>query len=188
MHEDLSGERSSFVTHLECAATGRRHEAGRLHGLSEAGKPLLVRYDLPRQARALDRRALAGRAPDIWRYRELLPVARAENIVSLGENITPLIAAPETTRRLGGTTLLVRDEGWLPTGSFKARGLSVAVSMAKERNASFSALLLLNLLLGEPALSQSVEEGAGGRFRVCEASAPGVPKTSILIDSRTGQG
>ena len=140
MQDNLTGERPSFVSHLECAATGRRHEAGRLHGLSEAGKPLLVRYDLARLAMTLDRRALVERAPDMWRYRELLPVGRAENIVSLGETMTPLIAAPATARRLGGTTLLVKDEGRLPTGSFKARGLSVAVSMAKELGVRRAAL------------------------------------------------
>lgn len=140
MQDNLTGERPSFVTHLECSATGKRHEAGRLHGLSEAGKPLLVRYDLGRLARTLDRRMLVDRAPDMWRYRELLPVRRSENIVSLGETMTPLVAAPEMARRLGGTALLVKDEGRLPTGSFKARGLSVAVSMAKELGVHRAAL------------------------------------------------
>jgi threonine synthase len=140
MQDNLTGERPSFVTHLECSATGQRHEADTLHGLSEAGKPLLVRYDLARLRQAVDRRALAGRAPDMWRYRELLPVRRSENIVSLGEMMTPLIAAPETARRLGGTALLVKDEGRLPTGSFKARGLCVAVSMAKELGVRRAAL------------------------------------------------
>jgi threonine synthase len=130
MYDNCRDPLPSFVTHLECALTGGHHEADRLHGLSRAGKPLLVRYDLAGVARALDRATLARRPPDMWRWRELLPVRRAENIVSLGETATPLIEARETARQAGGR-LLVKDEGRLPTGSFKARGLAVAVSMAK---------------------------------------------------------
>lgn len=132
MQDNCAGDRPSFVTHLECAQTGERHEPGVLHGLSRAGKPLLVRYDLRAVAGAIDRSILAGRAPDMWRYRELLPVRSARNIISLGETMTPLIQAPETARRLGGGELIIKDEGRLPTGSFKARGLAVAVSMARE--------------------------------------------------------
>ena len=133
MRDNTTDERPSFVTHLECAATGERHEADRPHGLSAKGKPLYVRYDLPAVARAVPRSALAERSPDMWRYRELLPVRAAENIVSLGEMTTPLIRAPESARSSGGGgALLVKDEGRLPTGSFKARGLCVAVSKAKE--------------------------------------------------------
>ncbi|MFO0292497.1 MAG: pyridoxal-phosphate dependent enzyme, partial [Rhodospirillales bacterium] len=132
MHDDnLTAERPVFVTHLECAATAARHEAGRLHGLSAAGKPLLVRYDLAAVARSVDRDAIAARPADLWRWRELLPVPSASAIVSLGEAQTPLIAAPGSARRLGGRTLLVKDEGRLPTGSFKARGLALAVAMGK---------------------------------------------------------
>jgi len=122
----------SFVTHLECAETGERHDAGRIHGLSRAGKPLLVRYDLAGIAGAVTRDALRDRAPDMWRYRELLPVRAAGNIVSLGEVTTPLIPAPAAAAAIGGGEILVKDEGRLPTGSFKARGMAVAVSMAKE--------------------------------------------------------
>src|SRR5208282_3150535 len=121
----------TFVSHLECGLTGERHEADRLHNLSRAGKPLLVRYNLAAAARALTKDKLAGRPYDIWRYRELLPVRRAANVVSLGETVTPLLAAPRLAARLGGGELLVKDEGRLPTVSFKARGLAVAVSMAK---------------------------------------------------------
>ena len=117
----------SFATHLECSYTGERLEADRLHNLSAAGKPLLVRYDLGGAAASLTRDALAKRAPTMWRYRELLPVRRQENIVSLGEEMTPLVPVPRA-----GEGLYVKDEGRLPTGSFKARGLVMAVSMAKE--------------------------------------------------------
>lgn len=125
-------ERPTFVRHLECAYTGAIHAADRLHGLSEAGKPLLVRYDLAALGRALQRDALAGRPEDLWRYRELLPVRKVEHIVSLGETVTPLLPCPRLARRLGVGELIVKDEGRLPTGSFKARGLCMAVSMAVE--------------------------------------------------------
>ena len=131
-HEDnLTAEHPTFVTHLECAYTGERLPADQVHNLSGAGKPLLVRYDLDGVKKALTKAALAGRAPDLWRYRELLPVRRTQDIVSLGETETPLIALPRTSARLGSGEILVKDEGRLPTGSFKARGLVMAVSMGK---------------------------------------------------------
>ena len=132
MSINLTEERPTFVTHLECGLTGEVHEADRLQGLSRAGKPLLVRYDLDALGAALDKETLARRPADLWRYREFLPVRRAENIVSLGEITTPLVAAPRMARKHGGGELLIKDEGRLPTGSFKARGLTMAVSMAKE--------------------------------------------------------
>ena len=128
---NTSGSYPTFVTHLECGFTGERHEADVLQGLSKAGKPLLVRYDLPALARFLDKATLAKRPMDLWRYREFLPVRRAEDIVSLGEPVTPLIALPRLAGQLGSAGLWVKDEGRLPTGSFKARGLCLAVSMAK---------------------------------------------------------
>ncbi len=132
MRENTAEERPTFVTHLECSATGERHEADRLHGLSRAGKPLLVRYDLAALGEAIDKETLARRPADMWRYREFLPVRRCENIVSLGETVTPIVAVPRLAAKLGGGNLLIKDEGRLPTASFKARGLGMAVSMAKE--------------------------------------------------------
>jgi threonine synthase len=129
--ENLRAERPTFVTHLECSATGERYGADELHNLSRAGKPLLVRYDLAAARKALSKAALAGRPRDLWRYRELLPVRRVEHIVSLGEAATPLLAMPRLSGKLGISEILVKDEGRLPTGSFKARGLVIAVSMAK---------------------------------------------------------
>ncbi len=129
--DNLTAERPTFVTHLECAYTGERYPADQVHNLSRAGKPLLVRYDLPAIAKALSKPALAARAPDLWRYRELLPVRHTRDIVSLGEAMTPVVALPRLAAKLGGGELLVKDEGRLPTGSFKARGLVMAVSMAK---------------------------------------------------------
>ena len=127
-NDNLEAERPTFVTHLECSMTGERYEADRLQGLSSAGRPLLVRYDLDGVREALTWEALAERPTDMWRYRELLPVRRTDSIVSLGENVTPLVPLP----RAGGAHVLVKDEARLPTGSFKARGIAMAVALAKE--------------------------------------------------------
>jgi len=116
-----------FVTHLECSATGERYDADKPHNLSREGKPLLVRYDLDAVKGALTRAILASRPAGMWKWRELLPLPDGVEPVSLGEPETPLVALTKT----GGLNLLVKDEGRLPTGSFKARGLAMAVSMAK---------------------------------------------------------
>jgi len=128
--EPIGQDGETFVSHLECSATGSRYEAGEIHGLSEAGRPLLVRYDLEALRRSVDRDRIAARADGFWKYREFLPVRRAENRVALGEVVTPLICLDRTGPRAG--RLLAKDEGRLPTGSFKARGLALAVAMAKE--------------------------------------------------------
>jgi threonine synthase len=120
-----------FVTFLECSLTGERHEAGRVHNLSRAGKPLLVRYDLDAVRGALSAVTLAARPADMWKWRQLLPLPDGVEPVSLGEAATPLVALPKTAARAGAASLTVKDEGRLPTGSFKARGLAMAVSMAK---------------------------------------------------------
>ena len=133
VYQDNSrGERPCFVSHLECSRTGQRYPAGELHNLSEAGFPLLVRYDLDRLGAAVTKQDLQQRASDLWRYREFLPVTRADSIVSLGEVTTPLIALSKIAQSKGAARIDVKDEGRLPTGSFKARGVTVAVSMAKE--------------------------------------------------------
>jgi len=124
------------VTHLECAACHLEHEARRLLNLCrECGKPLLVRYDLERAKGALTKESLVGRRPDLWRYREVLPVEDDANIVSLGEGWTPLLRAERLGNKLGIDRLYIKDESQNPTQSFKARGMSAAVSMAKELGA-----------------------------------------------------
>ena len=128
---NLTAERPTFVTHLECSATGARYPADELHNLSRERKPLLVRYDLEAIKKELSKNVLAGRPRDLWRYRELLPVRRARDIVSLGEPITPILTLPRLAKTLAAGDILVKDESRLPTGSFKARGLALAVSMAK---------------------------------------------------------
>jgi len=112
---------------------GKTHEAGKLWNLCTAcEKPLLVEYDLDGVKKALSKAALKERAPTMWRYRELLPVAREENIVTLGEGFTPILPLERAGKKLGMRSLFVKDEGQMPTLSFKCRGLSMAVSMAKE--------------------------------------------------------
>jgi len=127
-------EYPNFVTHLECSMNGERYEAGKLHGLSKVGRPLLVRYDLDALAKAVTKEMLAERKGGFWKYREFLPVTKTENVVELGEVMTPLISMPRLAKKLdvGTGEIIVKDEGRLPTGSFKARGLALAVAMAKE--------------------------------------------------------
>jgi len=124
------------VTHLECALCGLKHEARTLQNLCrECGKPLLVRYDLARAAESLKKESLLSRRCDLWRYREVLPVEKEENIVSLGEGWTPLLPARTLAAKLGLNDLYIKDESQNPTQSFKARGMTTAVSMAKELGA-----------------------------------------------------
>ncbi len=123
---------TSFVTHLECSLTGAIYPAREVHGLSKAGRPLLVRYDLDALRKAVSRDSLRQRTEGFWRYREFLPVEMDKNRISLGEVVTPLIRAPRLEALRGGGNIYIKDEGRLPTGSFKARGLALAVSMAKE--------------------------------------------------------
>src|SRR5438270_4602354 len=118
------------VTHLECSLTGERYEAGLVHNLSRAGKPLLVRYDLEAAKQTLTRDGIASREPGMWKWGELLP--HAIEPVSLGEPETPILHLPRTAARADASGLMVKDEGRLPTGSFKARGLAMAVTMAKQ--------------------------------------------------------
>jgi threonine synthase len=120
-----------YVTHLECSLTGERYDAGTIQGLSSAGKPLLVRYDLDALRGKISRETFDSRESTMWKWRELLPLPDGAAAVSLGEPQTPIIPIPRTAARAGAIDLLVKDEGRLPTGSFKARGLAMAVSMAK---------------------------------------------------------
>jgi len=121
------------VTHLECAACATQYPAGRLHNLCEkCGKPLLVRYDLSRAAKTLTKESLSSRVSTMWRYREVMPVDSDDNIVTLGEGWTPLFHAKRLGQSLGMGELYIKDESLNPTQSFKARGMSAAVSMAKE--------------------------------------------------------
>ena len=124
----------TFVTHLESAVDGTILPSEQLQTL-HAGRPLWVRYDLEAVAAAMDKPTVAARPPSLWRYRELLPVRDDTNIVTLGEGMSPLLRVPALGAALGLTNLWVKDESQLPTGSFKSRGLAMAVSRAKELGA-----------------------------------------------------
>jgi threonine synthase len=123
----------SFYTHLECSSCGERHEADKVQTVcKKCDKPLFARYDLESAKEAVTRRELIGRESTMWRYWELLPVKSRRNVVSLGEGWTPLTRTPRLGEEVGLSDLWVKDEGIIPTGSFKARGLAMAVSKAKE--------------------------------------------------------
>ena len=125
----------SYVLHLECSKTGTVYPADQIHNLSDDGMPLLVRYDLKKITRELSKNSwCVESAPGFWRYQALLPVSKAASKISLGEVVTPLIPLKRSSNILGGKpgNIIVKDEGRLPTGSFKARGLALAVSMAHQ--------------------------------------------------------
>jgi threonine synthase len=123
----------SFVSHLECANCGQRYDAGQVHNLCTAcQRPLWVRYDLGALKKGFSKKALFGRPPTIWRYLEMLPMQDPANIVSLTETITPILETKRLAAHFGVKHLFVKDESRLPTGSFKARGMALAISKAKE--------------------------------------------------------
>jgi threonine synthase len=157
----------SALSHLEGSRSGERYPADRLIGLDPADdRPLLARYDLERAGRTLTREALAGRrAGGVWRWEEILPVADPARRLHLGEGSTPLLRAPRLGAALGAPRLLVKAEGLNPTGSFKARGMAVAVSRAIE--------------LGAPALVAPSAGNAGGALAAYGA-AGGVPVTVVM--------
>lgn len=147
----------SNLTHLECGRCGKQLEPGKLYNLCDCGAPLLARYDLETAARTLRREPMNSRPANLWRYREVLPVADEANIVSLGEGFTPLLHAQRLGAALGLPNLYLKDESLNPTGSFKARGMTVAVSMARE--------------LGATRLAVPSAGNAGGALAAYAASA-----------------
>jgi threonine synthase len=155
-----------FLTHLTCSACGTRHGTDALHNLCAAdGKPLLAEYDLAAVGATVGRHDLAGREASLWRYRELLPVPADVPPVTLGEGWTPLLPAPRLGAALGLDRLYIKDEALNPTGSFKARGMAVAVSMAQ--------------LLGATALAVPSAGNAGGALAAYAARA-GLPAHVVM--------
>ncbi|TKJ36003.1 MAG: threonine synthase [Planctomycetes bacterium B3_Pla] len=146
-----------FVTHLECCRCGQTYESEQVTNLCRCGSPLLVRYDLEKVKASITKDRLALRKPDLWRYRELLPVKESENIVSLGEGMTPVLHLRRLGAGLGLSNLYMKDEGLLPTGSFKARGAAVGVSRAGE--------------LGVEAVAMPTNGNAGGAWSAYCAKA-----------------
>ena len=123
----------NFVTHLECANCGQRYDAALVHNLCTAcQRPLWVRYDLDALKKQFTKKTLFGRPPTLWRYLEMLPIKDPKNIVSLTETISPILETKRLGAEFGVANLFVKDESRLPTGSFKARGMTMAISKANE--------------------------------------------------------
>ncbi|MEI9478072.1 MAG: threonine synthase [Deltaproteobacteria bacterium] len=146
-----------YVSHLECSKCRKSYDQDEVNQLCSCGAPLLVRYDLKRLKGALRKSDLLNRHSSLWRYRELLPVRREENVITLGEGMTPLIPLKKIGSRLGMMSLFMKDEGTLPTGTFKARGAAVGVSKARE--------------LGVKALAMPTNGNAGGAWALYSARA-----------------
>lgn len=169
----------SLLSHLECSKCKTSYDPDMLNQLCSCGAPLLVRYDLRKMAGAVKKRALGNRPSSLWRYRELLPVRREENVITLGEGMTPMIPLQKIGRRLGMKHLLMKDEGTIPTGTFKARGAAVGVSKAKE--------------LGVKTLAMPTNGNAGGAWSLYSAragirsyivmpeDAPAIPRNECAI-------
>ncbi len=121
-----------YISGLYCPKCGAEYDHNELHQLCKCGKPLLVRYDLEKVKATMTKEAIKARKPSLWRYQELLPVIKEENVVTLGEGMTPLYPAAASGKAIGIPNLLIKDEGITPTGTFKSRGAAVGVSKAKE--------------------------------------------------------
>jgi threonine synthase len=124
---------TSAFTHLECTRTGDHYDVDGLHNLSTSGAPLFARYDLESLAGSFTRDTLAGRPANMWRYREIMPLREGDVELTLEEGLTPLRSTPRLAEWTGFSKLLIKDESVNPTGSFKARGLSAAVTAAVAR-------------------------------------------------------
>jgi threonine synthase len=147
----------SLLSHLECSRTGKRYDADEVQGVSDEGAPLLARYDLDEVRASITPADLKDRPHDLWRYHEVLPVRDAANITTLGEGMTPLLPLPTYGAAVGVPGLLMKDEGLIPTGTFKARGAAVGVSRARE--------------LGVRAIAMPTNGNAGAAWSVYAARA-----------------
>ncbi|MBA2464890.1 MAG: threonine synthase [Nocardioidaceae bacterium] len=147
----------SYLSHLECSRTGERHDADQVQGVSRAGAPLLARYDLDGVRAGVTREEIASRPQDLWRYHEVLPVRDPAHVTTLGEGMTPMLPLPTYGAAIGIAGLVMKDEGLVPTGSFKARGAAVGVSRARE--------------LGVKAVAMPTNGNAGAAWSVYAARA-----------------
>jgi threonine synthase len=123
---------NSFASHLYCPKCGKTFDLHEIHHLCDCGSPLLVAYDLEKARDVLHRDTFSGRPANLWRYKELLPVLNDDNIVTLGEGLTPLLHLKRAGLQSDIKNLYLKDEGVIPTGTFKARGAAVGISKAKE--------------------------------------------------------
>ena len=158
----------SYISHLHCSKCDRTYPAGKQHGLCQCGAPLLVAYDLKALKADLNQKAFESRPADLWRYHELLPVANERDVVSLGEGMTPLLTMDKLGQDMGINHLLMKDEGIIPTGTFKARGATVGVSMAKQ--------------LGVKSLAMPTNGNAGSAWSLYAARA-GISAKVVMPES-----
>jgi threonine synthase len=149
--------RYSSLSHLECSRTGTSYDADAVQGVSDVGAPLLARYDLEQVRDTVTRAEIASRPPTLWRYHEVLPVRDPRHVTTLGEGMTPLLPLPSYGASIGVPGLLMKDEGLIPTGTFKARGAAVGVSRARE--------------LGVKAVAMPTNGNAGAAWSVYAARA-----------------
>lgn len=156
---------NSFAKNLYCPKCGKEYTLNEIHQLCDCGSPLLVSYDLKEAKKSFKKEALVGRENSLWRYKELLPVQDDENIVSLGEGFTPIIPLKKAGEKSGISNLYLKDEGIIPSGTFKARGASVGVSRAKE--------------LGVSVLAMPTNGNAGAAWSVYSARA-GIRATIVM--------
>ena len=197
----------SALSHLACAQCGARHDATQLQGACGCGSPMLARYDIERVAAHVDRDEIALRPANLWRYHELLPVSGAGHVVSLGEGMTPLLAMRRLGRALGVPRLLMKDEGLLPTGTFKARGASVGVSRAAELGVSGIAMSsngnagaawaayaaragipsLIVMAAGAPTITRAECTAAGAELRVADGDIADAGRlVAVAVTARAG--
>ncbi|WP_379132668.1 threonine synthase [Paenibacillus sp. sgz500958] len=155
----------SYLSHLECPECGQTYGADTVHQLCACGSPLLVCYDLDKVKQEWSIPELSGRKADLWRYHELLPVSDPGNVVTLGEGMTPLLELPRLGEAYGITSLMMKDESLVPSGSFKARGAAVGVSKAKE--------------LGVQKLAMPTNGNAGAAWALYSARA-GIEATIVM--------
>jgi threonine synthase len=155
----------SYVSHLDCPVCGSTYDTKSVHQLCSCGSPLLVRYRLEELKKDLDREEINVRKPDLWRYHELLPITDPHNVVTLGEGMTPLLHLPKLGYEYGLSHLYMKDEGLIPSGSFKARGAAVGVSKAKE--------------LGVQELAMPTNGNAGAAWALYAARA-GIKSTIVM--------
>ena len=148
---------NSYISHLYCPKCKKEYSHKEVVQLCACGSPLLVQYDLKKAKKELDKNQLIGREKSLWRYKELLPVENEENIISLGEGLTPLVALHKAGKVSDIENLYIKDEGIIPTGTFKTRGASVGISKAKE--------------LGVKHLAMPTNGNAGAAWSVYSAKA-----------------
>jgi threonine synthase len=175
---DLLAAAYSALSHLECSRCAASYDAGQLQGTCRCGAPLLARYDLAAAAAWCGPAQIAGRAPDLWRYHELLPVGSAAKTIRLGEGMTPLLEMSRLGGDLGLPSLLMKDESLLPTGTFKARGAAVGVSRAAELGAAGMAMAT-NGNAGAAWAAYCARAGLGCLV-VMPADAPGITRSECL--------